>query len=535
VRAKPSKGLLIGLIGGGVLLLVAIIAVVALVLPSIGAGSSTGDAAAVADIGSEPDTSWKFDWVGDNDDEFLGGSPNYASAGDDQAFIWSSFDYSAYAETQGNSEGWYEGYDQDYEDGFMEGAAYNLDYQIWYDDPTTTYETVPEMEDYFPAGAYDNYEDYVGFNDGFYDAYNEVGYGSSQKVKPEDPDYTPNLTLLNVVNGEEAWTIDLSEAIDDVDYSSSFDVYDVPGTTRAVVRASTTDGDRLVTIDKGNGEVVSEFESDTAIDDVITYGGDVIVAVSDEDGEDSTIGRYAVDALDDDPKWDADVDGFLGMYPLQDFLMTLGGDGEGEILDLATGEGADFGDDIDQSTYYDFAGSQLVRLESDDEGSSYELEGWSTSDDSTWKDSVEAEAYWIDDEAIFVAESTDDGFSDLQRLNLSNGEELWEDAYDDDFDSLLGVQGNSVLLTEGNRIVVVDLGSGEERYSQKVSDDSPNVYEGTSSFYAVTYEELAAFSYNEKGDIWTLDLDDDESIVTLGKHLVLFDLGNGTVHGLEAS
>jgi hypothetical protein len=528
------RGLLIGLLGGGgVLLIVAIIAIVALVLPSIGGGSSSTDEIDVADIGSEPDTSWKFDWVGDNDDEFLGSSPNIASAGDDQAFLWSTFDYSSYADTQGNSEGWYEGYDEDYDSGYSAGETYNTDYEVWLYDPYTTYETVPEVEDYFPAGAYDNYDDYVGFNDGFWDAYGESGYGANQKVRPEDPDYTPTLTLLNVLNGEEVWTIDLSDAIDDVDAESAFNVLDIEDTDRAVVVASTTDGYRLVSIDKGNGEVVSEFESDTPVN-VIPYDGDVVLIVADDDFEDSTMARYAVDALDDDPKWDADLDGDPYTFDLlEDFVVTYGDD-EGEVIDLATGKNADFGDDIDDSTSYTFAGTQLVRIESKDEGSSYELEGWSTSDDSTWKDSVDAEAYWTNDDAIFIAENSDSGYSDLQRLNLATGEEQWEDAYDDDFDQLLGVQGNSVLLSEGDRIVVVDLGSGEERYSQKVGSDSPRVFRGSNAFYAYTGDELAAYSYNEKGDIWTLDVDDDEGVVVLGKHLSLVDYDKRTVNGLEA-
>ena len=47
-----------------------------------------------------------------------------------------------------------------------------------------------------------------------------------------------------------------------------------------------------------------------------------------------------------------------------------------------------------------------------------------------------------------------------------------------------------------------------------------------------TGDELAAYSYGEKGDVWTLDIDESEGIVKVGNHLALLDYDKGTLNGL---
>jgi hypothetical protein len=526
---KPtSKGLLIGLIaGGGVLVIAAIVAVVVLVLPAI-LGGGSGNSTDVADIASEPDTTWKYDWVGDNDQDVIDSAPSVVSVGDSQALVWAVFDYNSYLSTQGNSAGWYEGYDEQYDDGFAAGEEFNVARQAYLDDTYPYTVPYPDTEDYFPEGAYDDYEEWLGFQDGFYDARFDQGEGYSKKEKPVDPDYTPTLALISAVDGKEAWSIDLADAIDGADFSSQFQAYDIAGTNAVALVASVTDKEEttyvVATLDKGNGKVISSVESDGPAS-VSALNGKALVSTYNAEDEETTIGLYDINGLDDDAAWDAKIDGSAVVSAAEGFVIVYGyEEEEGFVLNASNGEEASWGDDIDDATGYGFVGSQLVRFEDD------EIEGWNTNGDSTWK-AVDAEYYKVSNGVLLTAEEDGDAYSGLMRINPSNGSEQWGDTFDDEFDYIIGVQGNSVLLADGSSIIVLDAGSGEEKFTQKAGDFySP--WLGANQYYVYSGDELAAYSYNEKGDVWTLDVDDSESIIVVGKRLALIDYDKGTIHGL---
>ena len=528
---KPvSKGLLIGLIAGGAALVVAaIVAVVVLVLPSILGGGST-DETEVVDIASEPDTTWKYDWVGDNDQETLGSAPSVVSVGDDQALVWADFDYDTYLSTQGNSDGWYEGYDDQYDDGYAAGLEYLVAYDAWWDDDTYTLE-FPEEESYFPDGAYDDYDKWLGFQDGFYDARYEQGEGENKLEEPIDPDYSPSIALISATSGDEEWNVDLTEAIDGADFQSVISAFDIEDSNAVLVVASIAGEDATtytaVTLDKSNGKVISTLEADGEIS-AFGFGGDVIIGSTDEDGEETTIGRYSVSDLESDPKWDASIDGYAYLYGYGDFVLAYSGEEEEAlVVNANTGEEAEWGDDIDSDVGYSFLGSQLLRFEDN------EIEGYGLNGESTWEDAVDYDTYFAADGVLLVAEEDGDAFSGLQRIDPGNGSEKWSETFDDEFDYVLGVQGSSILLASGSKIIVLDAGSGEEKFTQKAGDFY-STYEGANLYYVYTGDELAAYSYGEKGDVWTLDIDDSESIATVGKHLVLIDYDKGTLNGLAA-
>ena len=530
--APTSKGLLIGLIAGGaVLVIVAIIAVFALVLPAL-FGSSAKPAALVTDINAEPDTTWKYDFVGKADDAYLADAPRIVAVGNDKALVWAEFDYSAYSADQGDSAGWYEGYDEQYADGYAAGLDYLDAYNAWISDYNGDY---PDEEAYYPEGTYDDYDAYLGVHDGFEDAAYESGEGYSQKVKPIDPDYTPSIALIDVNTGEEVWNVDLSDVIDDVDFSSQFSAYDVEGSNAIAVATSITDKDStsyaVVTLDKSNGEVISELDSDGPVS-VTPVGGDLVIATSDEDGNHAKVGRYSVAGLDDDPKWESKQDGSPFIYVDGDYIYVYDTDAdEGVMLKSSDGKEADFGDDIDSSTNYNFVGTQLIRSEYNDD--SVEVEGYGLNGKSTWKDSVEADNISIQSESIFTMKAKGDGYTKLMRINPSNGEDAWGDTYDESFSGVLGAVGNTLLVADGNRIVILDLNSGEEKFTQKVGDVD-SYYFGANQYYIQSGDELGAYKYGEKGDVWGFDLDDNETIVQLGSHLGLLDYDKGTIHGLAA-
>lgn len=527
----PRKGLLIGLIAGGAVVLIALVVVAALILPKIFGGAATPSATTVADIDSKPDTTWTYDWVGDADRDLITDTPRIVGVGDDLALVWPEFDQYSYESSQSDSEGWYPDYDEHYDLGYEAGLQYAIDYQSYVDDSYPYTVEFPQQEDYGPAG-YEQYSDeWLGFDDGFDDAYFDLGRGYSQKEEPVDPDYTQTISLLNTSSGKSPWTIELADIIDGADVSTSFTAQNVAGSAAAVVSAVVDDESYVVAaISTENGELLSTLESDSPVS-VISIDGDLIVTTVNDDGE-ATLGRYAVTGLDDDPKWESD--GYDTSFNptisvLGDELIQVRGDEDGAILLATTGEKASFGDDVDYSVSYDYVGGNLVRSESSEDYT--QLEGWNTNGDSTW-DVVEAGTAQVVDGTIFTAETSGDAFSELMAVNPGNGEELWQDTFDGEFDAVYAVNGDNVLVASGTSLIVLSLSSGEEKFTQKLGDVSA-VWQGATQYYVATNDELVAYSYAEKGDAWTFDLESGQSVTQFGAHLGLVDFDAGELIGLK--
>ena len=529
---KPmSKGLLIGLIAGGAaLVVVAIIAVVALVLPSL-LGGGGSNASTVIDITSEPEQTWDYDITGGNDEEFVDAysTLSYApTVGDNQVLITPSFDDSNY--TEGDAD-WYEGYDDDYSDGYAAGEEYEDAYDAWLSDYTQGYDTLPEEDDYIS-------DDSQGFSDGFYDATNYYDFGDNALEEPIDPDFTPSLALLDLGSGKEVWNVDLSDVFEDISFDSYVTASDIEGSNAVLVSFSTLNDDDeyvsvVATLNKANGEVISSV-SDERTFRIGAYQGDVILGVSNKDGDEVTVGRYSVDALDEDPKWefDADLGGSSAPYVSGDYVFVESDKG-GVTIDARNGEEAKFGDDLDEASYF-FLGGQLVRVESTDDG--YEIDGYNLDGKSVWDDSIEAEWYTVaDGDTLFVAEYNDT-YSELMRINPSNGTEAWGDTYGEDFSSFSGVVGGNVVLRSEDYedVLLVDLNSGEEKVTEGV-DESSGIVLGENQFYEVKSDELIAYGYDGEGDRWKFDVDEDSEYVSqLGRHLVVIDTDKFTVNGLAA-
>jgi hypothetical protein len=392
-----------------------------------------------------------------------------------------------------------------------------------------------KAEDFFPEGAYDNYDDFLGFQDGFSDASLELGAGASKREKPVDPDYTPTLTLLNAITGEVSWSVDLAEVLDGVDYLSTISAYDIEGSTAiAVVVSSPNSGSAgysLVTLDKADGHALSSTSAEGQID-VAAFDGDIIVSAADERGESSTIGRYAVDRLGKSARWDVEIDGTPFLYVDRGFVIAYGEE-TGAVFTGADGKKAKWGDDITYSVFYQFAGDQLIRGENNEDGSEYTIEGLDADGASRWKEPVTADVVTILDDSIFTMKSASDGLDNLQRVDPVDGTDVWKESYEGRFDAVVGVQGNSVLLSSRGEIVILDLASGVVRVTQSVGD-LIDVFEGESLYYVPAGDELVAYSYEKTGAVWSMDLRDGESISTLAQHLVLLNHESSVVYGLAA-
>lgn len=525
------KGLIIGVIAGGAgLFIIGILSIVLLVLPSVLGGGHGGSA--VADISSEPVTTWKYDWLGDASAEYVESTPSITDVGNDRVLISATFDTYAYSGSDSGSSTWYEGYDADYEDGYTAGQAYETALNAYLENFAGVY---PEIESYFPDGAYDDYAANTGFNDGFYDSYLGEEFGAGAAVEPVDPGFTPVITMLNVASGEELWSLKLADFVDNADYSTRYTSSDVVGTDALLVTAFTTSGTSyaatVTTLDKRTGEVISQFDGEGSVS-ASSVGSDVIIYSSDAAGQNATVARYPLAGLTGKPLWQTDVDG-SGAQPIgQDFLYVYGlEDGQSEVLDAATGTKLPWGDD---GASYLFAGGQLLRADYNAEKSTTEIQGWSATGEPTWKRPITADSVRVIGEAVFTADERSGGLDNLVRINPATGEKTWAEAYGDTFDGIVGLQGSTLLLADGEKVVVVDANTGAAKFGQKVSSIG-SVFEGSSQYYVVASDEFLAYSYGDKGEVWSYGLADNESVIVAGSRFALINFDKGTLEGLTAS
>lgn len=515
-------------------LVLAVVVTVALVIPAL-VGGLVGPRADVFDISSEAQETWEFDWTGDNNPEFLDDSPGVTSIGPDRALVWPVFDYAKYSEDQGTALGWYEGYDQQYDEGYAAGLEYRAADAAYHAD-TFPYTVAPaDPEDFFPEGAYDNHDEFLGFQDGFYDASLELGAGANKREKPVDPDFTPKATLLNAATGEALWTANLTGIIEGVDYQSAISAFDLVGSNAIAVVISSpnseTVGYSLVTLDRGNGHALSTISAEGQIS-VAAFDGDVIVSTVNATGENSTIGRYDVDRLDKKAQWEVTVAGRPFLSTHGDFVIAYDEDA-GAVFNGSDGSTAAWGGDIDFSTSYQFVGTQLIRGESIEDGGEYEIQGWDVTGEATWESSVTADSVLILDGSIFAMQAKNSGFASLQRVNPIDGAEMWESPYASRFDAVVGAQGDSLLVARGDTIAVLDLATGRERNEQEVGD-FVDVYQGEHLYYVPAGDELVAYSYTAEGPVWSLDLEPEQSVTTVGAFLALLDHPRSVLLGLAA-
>jgi hypothetical protein len=209
------------------------------------------------------------------------------------------------------------------------------------------------------------------------------------------------------------------------------------------------------------------------------------------------------------------------------------GENSGAVFNGSDGSKAAWGEDINFSVFYQFVGDQLVRRENSDDGSFTKIEGWTVEGTTTWSRPVAAETLTVFEGSIFTMQAKGSGFKNLQRIALADGKELWADMYAEAFDNFVGIVGDSLLLSRGSAVVILDLATGKERLVQNVGDFL-DVFEGESLYYVPAGDELAAYRYADEGAVWSLGLDRGQSIATLGAHLVLIDADTSTVFGLSA-
>jgi hypothetical protein len=385
----------------------------------------------------------------------------------------------------------------------------------------------PDIKAFLPASSED------GYRDGFADAAAGAARGTSQKQRPDPPDFTPTIALVDAASGKAVWSVDFSTVVDGADYASTYTAYDVRGSTAVAVIAAIPEGEStryaLVALDRSTGAVLSLLVADGPID-ITTLGGDIVAAVSNHDGTETTVGRYSVGGLDGKPKWKARVNGAAFVYGAAGAVVAFSDTG-GEVLDGDSGKEATWGKDADYLTSYRTVGGTLVRVVSNDNGDAYEIQGWGTDGKPTWSKAIHTDFYEIRDDALFTAEASGGTYAKLQRVDLTTGKAAWTAAYKAPFDGILGIEGSHLLLATGKKVIIVDAATGKPLFSQKVGDFY-NMYFGTAQYYVPSTDTLTAYRYDKTGPVWSFDLDEGETVVTIGTRLVLVDSDSGTIRGL---
>ena len=531
LKPRPRRTRLIVAAVAGVALLGGA-AVAALVLPQL-FGPKFSDETDVSDILSEPHVAWTYDWVGENDREFLDETPQATEIGDGRALVWASFDYSAFLDAHGSS-GWYQGYDEHYDVGFDAGEQYAGDVEEYNADTYPYTVPAPHEEDFFPEGAYDNYVEFLGFQDGFADGRAGKTIGTSREEAPPTPNFTPAVTAVDTTNGAVLWTVDLAGIVEGVDYSSSYYAQEIEGSNAVALYISTYGGADaayvVIALDTETGAVLSRLAS-TEPASGASLDGDLVLATPDATGESTRVARYSPTGLAGDPEWSTDVDGSAYLTVGEGFVIVQGSE-NGTVLNGSNGSAAGWGQDIDYTIGYAFVGSQLVRIETTESADRYRVEGWSTQGASSWSEPLTVSYFELTDTALFSSEASEGGYSGLQRVDPATGTAVWKEPFADSFDSVLGVQGDSVLLQRGGTIIIVlDRDTGDEKFRENPGNFAV-AFEGSTLYYVPVAGALTAYKYSGPGEVWSLSLTDAQSVTVAGGRLAIVDFEAGTLSGL---
>lgn len=526
-RRRPNRRgtVVVAVVVAAVLVLAAI-----LVIPRL-FGPSLVDSVDVVDIPNEPTESWTFDWMRDNDREFVNAAPETLPIGDARALVWARFDYPGFLEASGAS-GWFPGYDEQYDLGYDAGKIYAADVDSYNADTYPYTIPTPHESDYFPPGAYDNFIEYRGFHDGFGDAKATSPAGTSRREAPAEPKFTPLVSAVDSTNGTAVWTVNLADVVDGVDYSSWFYGLDIVGSNAVALFISTYSGAAptysVLTLDRSTGSVLSQLQTDGEATGV-ALDGDLVLTFADADGESSRVARYSPDDLAHDPKWVTEVEAYATVTAAQGFVMVQGVE-HGTVLNGDRGSKAGWGQDITLTTGYVFVGSQLLRVEASGVDGSYTVQGWTTKGTTSWNEPITVSYFDLVDTGLFSSATADGGYSQLQRVDPATGAGLWKSSSSETFDAVLGVQGATLLLGHGNEVIAVDLTSGKKKFTE-ITGPVTTIYEGAALYYVPAEGGLSAHRYDKQGEVWSIDLGAGTAIV-VGGRLALVNADEGTISGL---
>lgn len=141
---------------------------------------------------------------------------------------------------------------------------------------------------------------------------------------------------------------------------------------------------------------------------------------------------------------------------------------------------------------------------------------------------------------FFNAGSVADGTSRVFEVDPRTGSEIADVTYSGEFDSVLPLPGGGIAVAGSRDVTVLD-----EQFQPRATIDGDQVsalaagrnqlFFRTALEDSITTEKvrLTAVSLDDYSTAWTLDLEPGQGIHQMGRHLVVLDAGNGTIHGLS--
>lgn len=158
----------------------------------------------------------------------------------------------------------------------------------------------------------------------------------------------------------------------------------------------------------------------------------------------------------------------------------------------------------------------------------------------------EAERVGVAGARLYVSTNGGSGYTNLREVEPRTGTTVNDDVYKGWFDFTTAVKGR-IAVVGGRDISVTShqntLSIPDEHLQEQPTisvEDLVSVYEGQKWVYAESspgqeaVTQLTAIDTEEVRVLWTLDLDQGQSIDQIGRHLVVVD-GDGTLHGLASN
>lgn len=467
---------------------------------------------------------------------------------------------------------WQADYDKRW-DAYFDGAG---SYPDWdWDDSMVPgeYPTWPSMYDFLEDDWYD-----PGYTVGFDDAAEGRPEGENIPATPPDPKWRAGATLVDLKTGEELWTLSLADTVEDFDYSQSARPMWIAGTDVIVidVPVSSEDSDvrhELLAISTSNGEVLSSKSTEGPVLTAQSNGDLIILelAFNPETFEDEPGTLLAVNPakLDGEPKWTKNEVLAQSVSAADGYVFAFSSSGEGSlILDAATGETAAWGRDLgfdssgDSGVFYQAVGNgNFLRMEvsgvsfgsnsarggvglyamAEGSGGYIELSGVNANAERTWERAQEVGMVYADFGVMFVGEvSSRTGLvEDLMRIDLKTGEPMWESPNYDAYAGILMIAGDVALALDEDeeRLLALDLDSGEVRYSQRLPSDAywDGQWASDNLYYLASDEgRLQAYSVEEPGAVWSMRYDSEvKRVVQVGARLAILDVDRRTIALLD--
>lgn len=524
----------------------AVIAATAVTLAVVLDGDDAPPAATVPrvlDIATKPTETWTVEMGAGADTEFLlAGYP--VPVGDHQALVWADFDFYSWESEQADSEGWYDDFDAHYDLGFAAGTTYDEAYaaaEAAYADDWTADIAWPDYEDFWPdelSGEWsDEDPDYEGFYLGFDDAlYGEEG--TSRIPAPDPVDFVPSVALVDVADGTQVWTVDLTTIEPDADHTWWVDAVSSDDGATIFVAAYSLQADddahatTIAALDAVDGSVLST----TSIDDLTTMraveGALLLMGDSDGDDEDGVVRRMDSADLDGDALWEYTYTGEPSISSFAAGQVRIADAESTVVLSLADGTTVWAGDAAMS------LGATVLTFERDKDSETASIEAETVSGESLWEESVEVATAWPLDGYLFAAATSADDdttrtYGEIQRLDPATGEELWDTPLKK-VSNIFGVADGTVVAISDGRLVLLDVQTGEEKshHTLKGADGMEMVWIGTDNVYVQAGPSLLAYSLGEDGKQWTYAIPDVAYVFQVGQHLLVSDFEAGTLSGL---